>query len=185
MDLTEIRKLKHAEYLEAKAKEALIKEQNEKMEKEINEKIDNILSSLYQKIDELSNTKEYIYANIIIASIYFIIKHEIDFLKTNQKIETIQNIFFEIINTINSNNDLKYNLNTISYDERKSVEAVQKHIYNIMDLLNIDKNILDINKMDTSNDETYAKNLQETYYLDHNDVTNINNYTINGKTYYF
>jgi hypothetical protein len=159
--IDEIRKLKHLEYQKILKEKEDIEKAIRLKEQEIFNRLDDIIMIFYQCLEDLGKATDYIYCNMVISTFYNTLKENIDFLKEHKKVEMVQGIFFDLINKMNDNELLRFNVHSMQLGEKQQVDNTIKGLNFIMDLLGIDQSIIDIKLMDTSNDLEYASKIEQ------------------------
>ncbi|XWV25178.1 putative ORFan [Tupanvirus deep ocean] len=157
------REMEKQQKLEEK-RAARIEAEKLRQEKQILEEKKYKLQMFFVDIDKLislaSNAKNIIKIDVVTADLLERIKSISDLLtETQQKDKTIEKVF-AFNGAISENPHATFNVAKGGY-EVKAQKNIVKNIKLILVMLDCDPDILDTNVMDTSNDEEFARRLQE------------------------
>ena len=162
-DYRKMAQLKHQKYkeeLERKEKEALEMIENEVAEKLAEEmKIQDEINHVNNFILELDNSIISLQESDDIFLSLELIKTQLDsmifLIKENNKLKEVQELIITFVDTMNKISESKKNKSP------KYVNNLQKIIKEIIVLSEVD---IDIEMMDTTDDEKFAKELQDEFY---------------------
>jgi len=169
-DYRKIAQLKYKKYQEEQKllkekKEQEIKEEFDKIEKEVAEKIaediknqdeinqiDNFLSELEISIISIETTDDIF---LSLQTIQIQIDSMIELIEKNNKLKNMQDLIITFVNSMNKIFENK------KHKPPKYIQDVQKIVKEIITLTKVD---IEIEMMDTSDDEKFAQELQDELY---------------------
>jgi hypothetical protein len=129
-------------------KQEIIRKQNEAIS--ITLEIDDI-------IDSIQFTNDYDFLITSLISIESLIKSNKQLLIDENKIKEIQNSIINLINILNMINENKKNMNeNTNLENINNIHTIMKGIFELIDM-----NDINIEVMDTTEDEEYAKKLHD------------------------
>jgi hypothetical protein len=154
MDLQSIRQQKHQHYLKQKA---LDDEKQREIQLQIQKELKQLDDLLHHLKQYITDIKKFDIMKILMIVSTFLrqIDCEINLIDKYKKKEDIIPIFFSLVNKIIEIRES--NSNGIPINEIKFLNNIKNNLYKIMDLINLDRSLLEIELMDTTNDVDYAK----------------------------
>lgn len=158
MDLQSIRQEKHQVFLKQKYAEEQHQLFLQKLLNEELEQIDDIINNLKNNIDDIKKF-DVIRILLVVSTFLRHIDSNIFLIKKHNKLADLIPIFFNLVNKIIEIRETYSGYITIN--EIKFLNDIKNNLYKIMDLIEIDRCLVKIELMDTSNDINYARQLHK------------------------
>jgi hypothetical protein len=158
MDLQSIRQQKHQAFLKQKQiEDELLREQQRKINEEL-ERINDLFDNVRICIEDIKRF-DVMRILLIVSTFLRHIDSDIEIVKKYNRQTDLIPIFFSLVNRIIEIRET--NTDVITINEIKFLNNIKNNLYKIMDIIEIDRSLLDIELMDTTNDVEYARNLHK------------------------
>lgn len=159
MDLQSIRRQQHQQYLKHKAIEDEIEKAKQlELRRELNQ-IEDTINIMTNNINDIKKF-DVMKVLMIVSTCLRQIECEINLINKHNKKDDLIQIFFSLVNKIILVRE-QYS-GQIPVNELKFLKNINDNLYKIMDLIQLDRSLLDIELMDTSNDYLFAKQMHKT-----------------------
>jgi hypothetical protein len=165
----EIQHLRYQKWLEIeKAKENIIEQIDEeqlRIKSIENEELFHInicFSKLENILIDISNSKNIIQLDMYISSFKNIIDNNITLFIIKDKLDITQSLIIKMIDIITHNN-FSYQYSNLSKYEKMAIIKFESKIKDLLTIAHMDPSIIDIQTMDTSNDEQIALQLIDSF----------------------
>jgi hypothetical protein len=177
MDYKSIQQQRHQKYLEAENAKQQVIEQNakailkkleeeklklERIERE--EQFDlSIASNTLEKIlQDISKCKDIIQLNLYISTFKYTLEKSLTIFVITDKLDVIYSLVIKMFGLITEGN-IGYQYHKLSDYEKKIINNLKPKIMEILSIVKMEDLTVDIQTMDTSNDEVIARQLAQQF----------------------